>query len=111
MRKKGHKKGHNYKFTEKRHSVKGVSAFAMAFFSIALGIAVMVLSFQNRGRENVYLGGVGILSMMVAVFSLLPAISGLREENSYKLFPILGMVFGLFAAGGWVSVYLVGIFW
>ena len=58
MATKRHRSG--YKFTDKTQSKRGMLAFVLAVVSIAIFVAVIVLSFQNRGNGSMYLGSAGV---------------------------------------------------
>lgn len=100
----------SYKFTEKTHSKRGIRAFGMAFVSIIVAISVVVISFQNAGNASVYVGSAGLFSMGLALAGLVLGIKGLKEEDSYKIFPGLGTFFSATAFLGWLAVYIVGFY-
>lgn len=98
----------NYRFTEREHSVKGIIGLMLAVLSIILGIIMIVISFQNKGNGSVYLGSGGMLALLMAIVAFVLAIQSMREENSYRLFPVTAtLVSGLALVGG-ISLYAVG---
>lgn len=103
---KRHRRG--YKFTEKKQSKRGILSLLLAGASLAIFIAVIANSFQNRGNGSMYLGSAGVASMLIGLVALVLAILSLREENSFKLFPYLATVFSFLAAGVWVALYTAG---
>ncbi len=98
----------NYKFTEKTQSKRGIASLFTAIVSMAIFAAVVVDSFWNRGSGSIYLGSIGIFSMLLAVTALVLAVGSLREENSFKLFPYLATFFSFLTTGVWVALYVLG---
>lgn len=101
-----HKRG--YKFTDKTQSRRGIIAFILAVISLADLVAVIICSFQNGGNGSMYLGSVGVSSMLVGLIALFNAVLSLREENSYRFFPYLATICAFLAVGAWTALYVVG---
>lgn len=101
-------KGHNYKFSGKVHSKRGIFGLILALLSIFSGIALIVVSFLQKGHGDSYLASGGMLALLVAFIAFVLAIQGLREENSYRFFPLLALGFGLLALAGWIAIYVAG---
>ncbi len=100
---------HN-KFTGKKHSKRGMLACAVAAASI-FALAYLVLSsFWQKGNGGAYLGGVGILAMLAALAALILAVGSLREEDSFRGFPLASILLSVLAAGAWIALYAVGFF-
>lgn len=106
MARKRHRRG--YKFTEKTQSKRGIFALALALASIAVLIAVVFMSFQDRGNGSMYLGSAGVSSMVLGVVALGLSVVSLREENSFKLFPYLSTVLSFLITGIWIALYAAG---
>lgn len=106
--KRRQRRTHNYKFTEKKHSVKGIAALVLALASLGLGIAMCIISARAGGAGSVYLGSMGVLSMLLALVAFGVAVSSLREEKSYRLFPVAATVASVLVLGGWIALYVVG---
>lgn len=107
-RKKRRRRG--YKFTEKTQSKKGILAFFLSAFSLAVFLYVVFNSFSHAGNGSMYLGSAGVSSMLVAVVALVLAVASLKEEESFKFFPYLSTVTSFLAAGVWIAVYAAGFF-
>ena len=98
----------NYRFTEKEHSVKGIASLTLAVLSLILGIVMIVISFQNKGNGSVYLGSGGVLSLLMTIVAFVLAIQSMREENSYRLFPVIATLVSILALAGGISLYIIG---
>lgn len=103
-----HHRTYNYKFTERRHSAKGIGGLILAILSLALGCVMIILSALNQGAGDVYLGSGGVLSMLLAFTAFVMAVSSFKEEKSYKVFPILATFFSILTLGGEIALYVLG---
>lgn len=99
----------SYKFADKKHSKRGKISLALAVLSLIAAIGMVVLSIQNDGNANVYIGSAGLLALILTVVSLVIGLSSLLEE-SYKLFPVLGSICSGLMLAGWVAVYVLGFY-
>lgn len=102
------RRAYNYKFTEKTHSIKGILGLILALSAILAGIGLVTVSFWSKGNGTVYLGSGGVLAMLLALTAFILAILSMKEENSYRIFPIAATVFGVIALAGWIAIYLLG---
>lgn len=103
-----HKRKKRFKFTEKKHSKRGIISFALAIVLIIVYIVFITLSYRMQGNLSVYFGSVGVLCMFLSVFNLIPIIIGMRDENSFPLYPRLGLIVDLVAIILWVGTYIRG---
>lgn len=71
-------------------------------------ILLIVLSMKNHGTSSAYIGSVGIFLMLMGVVGLILAIVSLREENSYPLFPRLGLILSAVTSALWGVLYAWG---
>lgn len=78
-----------YKFTEKKQSVRGITAFLLALVSIGIFVAAAFYSCGKKGNASMYLGSAGVAAMLLGIVAFVLAMFSLREENSFKLFPCL----------------------
>ncbi len=101
------KKRNIYKFGDKKHSRRGKISLFLALLSFFAGVVMVIVSIQNGGNANVYIGSAGLFSLVVAVCSLINGLASLGED-SYKLFPVLGSICSGLALAGWVAVYVLG---
>lgn len=101
---------HNYKFTEKAQSKRGITALGFAIISLVIFVVVIVSASGSGGNGSMYLGSAGVTSMLLAIIALVLAIRSLFEEGSFKFFPYLATAVSVIAAGIWVSLYVAGMF-
>ena len=97
----------SYKFTEKTHSRKGMLSLGTALISLIIGIVVVVISVQSTGNASVYVGSAGLFSFLLSVVALIIGIRSLKEEESYKIFPGMGVLVSAIAFFSWLAVYIL----
>lgn len=96
-----------YKFGAKKHSRKGQISLILAVLSFLAGIGMVIVSVQNGGNANEYIGSTGLFALMVSVVSLIMGLVSLGEET-YKLFPVLGSICSGIVVAGWTAIYVLG---
>lgn len=104
----GKRKRNSYKFTEKTHSKRGIAATVLAFVLLILYGAFLHLAFYGGGNLSAYYGSVGVLAMLVSLVGAALAIGSMREEDSFQLFPRLGLFLSLLSVACWVGTYAIG---
>ena len=97
-----------YKFTEKTHSKKAMVSLGMGAVSELMYLIFIYLSFNAGGTLSTYFGGFGVLAMVMAVTALVIAISTLKEEDSFPLFPTVALGVSALASLSWVGTYILG---
>ena len=50
------------------------------------------------------------MAMLVSVITLVIAAGSLREEDSFKLFPRLGLGLAIISMGCWIGTYAMGVY-
>ncbi len=100
----------SYKFTEKTHSKKGIVATGLGTALLVIYIVFLRLAFLADGKLSMYYGSVGVMAMLVSVVAAVIAIGSLREEDSFKLFPRLGLGLSILSMGCWIGTYVMGVY-
>lgn len=86
------KKRSGYIFTNKRQSNRAIMATVLGVITILSLIAVVHLSFIQKGNAPVSYGLTGLLSMIMSLVGLVLGIITILDKDYYKLFPTLGIV-------------------
>lgn len=91
------KKRKGYIFTNKRHSEKAIMATLLGIISLAaLGIVVF-RAYQSGGEALQGYGVTGILATLFSLTGLILGIVTVRDKNSYRIFPVLGILLNFLA--------------
>lgn len=102
MKKKG------YIFTNKKHPKWGIMSAILGVISLAsLGTVV----FLAYGRNGEALTGYGFTGLFSLLFSLTGEVLGFwtaADKDSYRLFPVLGILLNLAALGGLSLILYAG---
>lgn len=99
----------SYKFTNKRHSGKGIFSTMMGALSLALLFLMIYLSYRAKGDGGIYIGSVGVVAIVMALVGLGYGLSGFKEKERYHLFCTLGSLFSLLVLAVWIGIYLIGV--
>lgn len=94
------KKRKGYIFTNKRQSERAIMATILGVITTLSLIAVIHLSFIQKGDTPISYGLTGFLSMIMSLTGLVLGIVTALEKNYYKLFPTLGIVLNLISLAG-----------
>jgi|UniRef100_UPI00402524A1 uncharacterized YccA/Bax inhibitor family protein len=106
MRKR--KRHGSYKFTEKTHSKRGIVATVLALALLVLYLVILELAFRANGGLSAYYGSIGVLAMLASVVVIVVAAGSFREEDSFRLFPRLGLFLSVVNIVCWVGTYVMG---
>lgn len=101
--------GHNYKFTEKTHSVRGVLAIFLSILSLAACAGMIWVSYSSRGKAGIYAGSFGVLGLLVALLAFCISVSSIREQETFRIIPFTSLGFSLATVAAWVAIYIGGI--
>ena len=80
-----------YIFTNKKHPEKGIMSFILGILSLGTYIMAVYLSYQGKGVSSARYAGVFM------TVGLILGIMSLREKETFKLFPVLGMIVNVLA--------------
>lgn len=100
----------SYKFTEKTHSKRGLIATLLATLLLVWYVVFVEIAFRADGQLSTYYGSAGVMAMLVSVIVLVIAVGSLKEEDSFMLFPRLGLFLSLVGMICWIGTYIWGFF-
>lgn len=98
----------SYKFTEKTHSRRGMTASLMAMLLLVWYLVFVYLAFTQNGQLSAYYGSAGVMAMLLSFVTIVVAAGTFKEENSFKLFPRLGLFLSLLDIVCWCGSYIWG---
>ncbi|MCM1112328.1 MAG: DUF6142 family protein [Muribaculum sp.] len=89
----------NYIFTNRKHSERAVMSTVLGVISNAsLGI-VLYLTYLSGGNAPLSYGLTGLLAALFSLVGLVLGLFTVREKDTFKLFPVLGVLLNLTALG------------
>uniref|UniRef100_UPI00405630ED DUF6142 family protein n=1 Tax=Agathobacter sp. TaxID=2021311 RepID=UPI00405630ED len=102
------RKKRSYKFTGKKHSIRGLVSFGMACVILVIYGIFMYLSYKGGGNLSAYYGGAGVMVMLLSFVALAVAMLSLKEENSFQLFPRMAAGLSTLSVICWCGTYILG---
>lgn len=82
----------SYKFTDKKHSVKGMISTVFFLMSLGLVVYAVYLSFKFKGEGPIAVGALGMEAFLVSAGGFAMGIYSFKEDNIFHHFPWLGTV-------------------
>ena len=104
---KGQSRG--FIFTKRTQSEKGIFATALAIMSLVSIIINIYFSYKNAGDVSVNIGVSGFLALIFALIAFVYSIIGMKEPDSFRLFPILGLVISVIDLSDWGFCIYLGV--
>ena len=99
----------SYKFTEKKHSKRGIAATILAGMLLVWYLVFVILSFRSDGGLSAYFGSAGVMAGLLSIVVLVVAAGSLKEEDSFKLFPRLSSFLAVLGLLCWGGTYVLGL--
>lgn len=97
-----------FKFTEKKHSKKGIITLILSLILIIVLVSFVYAAFLNEGTLSTYYGSAGVFAMLISIVVFYFSIESVREEDSFPLFPRLSFIFSAIAMLCWIGTYVHG---
>ena len=91
------------KFTDKKHSRNGILSTILGAVSAGLLFCLLAAAYLTSGQAVL-----GLLAFFVACAGAWYGVLGRREEDSYRLFPDLGIGINGLLLVGFVMIYIMG---
>lgn len=104
---KGQSRG--FIFTKRTQSEKGMFATVLAMISIFSIIINTYASYKNAGDISVNIGVASFLAVIFALIAFVFSIIGMKEPDSFKLFPIIGLVISSLDLFAWGFCIYLGV--
>lgn len=79
-----------YKFQDIKHSVDGMLSCGMAFFSVVLILAELVVTIQTRGQVGGMTGFMGVVAFFFSVLGFIFALISWKDEETMDLSKRIG---------------------
>ena len=96
------------KFTDKKHSRNGILSTILGAVSAGLLFCLLAAAYLTSGQGGKAVAVLGLLAFFVACAGAWYGVLGRREEDSYRLFPDLGIGINGLLLVGFVMIYIMG---
>lgn len=107
MRRKN-KKSRNYKFTEKKKSIRGAISCTGAAISLVILVILLFQAVGMHGEGGGYLGSLGVIALFLGVASFIEAVQAVQEKDTFRTLPYTGIALSAVATVLWIALYLLG---
>lgn len=97
------------KFTDKKHSVKGILSFIIGLFSFIAFIIISYLSSLSGGKGGIGFGVAGILLFGFTIEGLVLGVQSAKEKDILFIAPIAGLILNGFFVCLYFILYIMGI--
>ncbi|MCR4956634.1 MAG: DUF6142 family protein [Lachnospiraceae bacterium] len=97
------------KFSGRKQSKRAIAGLVLVALALISLLVSINLAFIQEGKAGTLIGSLGLASLIFAVVGLVMEILSLKEEDVYKLIPIVGTVLGALTGASWLAIYIVGI--
>lgn len=98
----------NYKFTNKKHTQKGIMSTVFGILSLVSLIVVVYLAYMAGGEIPVNYGITGVLITVFSLIGIILAVLSLNDREAYKFFGWLGVLFNGLSLAGISFVLYIG---
>lgn len=98
-----------YKFTNKKHTRRGMISSGMGFLALLLLGGLFYLSYRQSGNAGAYTGFLGFLAMLATMEGLILGLQGLREEDRFYFFSYFGCMLNGLLLVAWMLLYVLGM--
>ena len=93
-----------------KHSKRGIISCIMAGVSLALNIGVIVIAYHSSGKTAAYIGGFGVMAVLLSGTGIYMAVRGLKERNRQKITCKIGMAVNCVLMIGLLGIFCRGLF-
>lgn len=83
---------HGYIFTNKKHPEKGIFSMILGILSMVTFCLAVYDSYVGGGVSSARYGAAGVLGVIFMVAGLVLGVLSFREKDTFKLFPVLGLI-------------------
>lgn len=104
---KGQKRG--FIFTKRTQSKNGMFATILSVLSLLVVIDSIYKAYKFAGNIPSYLGAAGFWAVVFAFISFIMSIIGLKEPDSFRLFPIIALVLSILDLFAWGFCFYLGV--
>lgn len=79
-------------FTDRSHPTMGIASVLLGVVALAMLIILCIVSGEAKGNSGIFIGVLGMISMMISIVGFIMAIKCYRKEDIYMVTPTIGSV-------------------
>lgn len=100
---------HNYLFTDRKRSMKGIFSTLYFVLSLVLIIAAVYISYKEKGNGGGVVGVLGVGSFIISAVGFFVGINSFKEDDVFYKYPWIGTVGNAFVGIIIILMILVGL--
>ena len=97
-----------YKFTDKNQSKNGIISASFGAAALLLTGGIFAAAYSADGQAGKAVAVLGFLALLLSAGGLYYGVRGLKEEDTYRLFPYLGSWMNGAVLAAYALIYLAG---
>lgn len=97
-----------YKFTVKNQSRSGIISTVTGLAALVMTGCAAADAYRMYGQAGKGIAVLGFLALLLALYGLYKGIRGLKEEDTWQLFPYLGCALNGMLLTAFVCIYMLG---
>lgn len=102
------RKKESFKFSDKKHSVRGLISLVMGILSCVCLLILFYISSLSAGNGGLLLGAVGMAMCVFSIVGFVIAVKACKEKEIYYNVPILGLALNGFLSVTYLILYMLG---
>lgn len=103
------RKKRKYGQAQLKHARRGIFSCVLSGVSILMLVFALVIAYINQGQAAAYIGGMGMISLLLAVFSIYVAIKGRKEREKNYFTCHIGGGLGLLLVIAFIIIFCRGL--
>ena len=109
-RERRRQKRRKYGQVQLKHSKRGIISCILAGLSIMINIILVSLAYNSGGKAAAYIGGLGVVTVVISSVGLYMAVRGLKERNRQKVTCKVGATINGVLLLMFVAIFCRGLF-
>jgi len=109
MFKKIKRKRDAFKFSGRKHSVKGMISSILGIITCISLLILSYISSLTAGKGSLLLGVIGMALFGISILGLVLGVKGCKEKEIYFTAPIIGLALNGISSIVYFTLYMVGI--
>ena len=98
------------KFTNKKHSERGIYSSVLGVIALASFFLVIRLSYLHGGGMDPKLGAATVFALIIAIVGMVIGVLSRQEEDVYYVFPDMGIFFNGLVIAGNIALLYIGVY-
>lgn len=95
-------------FTDRSHPIQGIVSVIFGLVALVALVSLCLLSSKAKGNAGLAVGTIGMLAMIVSIVGFFMALRCYRQEDIYRITPIIGSVLNGILFSVFLLLFFIG---